>query len=73
MLTAHVIAEANIQSDGMGSFHQRIDVATEKIEAEDKTSDAHVGVRLNIYSQANPPVLKALPSGRCNSFTTGSA
>src|SRR5437016_588642 len=36
VLTAHVIAEGNIQSDGMGSFHQRVDIETEKIEAEGK-------------------------------------
>jgi competence protein ComEC len=52
LVTAHVIAEGNIQSDGMGAFHQRIDVETEKIEAENKTTEGHIGVRLNIYSQA---------------------
>jgi predicted membrane metal-binding protein len=52
LVTAHVIAEGNIQSDGMGAFHQRIDVETEKIEADNKTTEGHIGVRLNIYSQA---------------------
>jgi len=54
VLTVHVIAEGNIQSDGMGSFHQRIDIETEKIEAEGRATDAHIGVRLSIYSQARP-------------------
>jgi hypothetical protein len=52
LVTAHVTAEGNIQSDGTGAFHQRIDVETEKIEAGNQATEGRSGVRLNIYSQA---------------------
>jgi hypothetical protein len=32
-VTAHVIAEGNVQADGPAELHQRIDVETEKIES----------------------------------------
>jgi competence protein ComEC len=51
LITAHVIAEGDVQSDGPGSFHQRIDVQTEKIESGEESRLSWSGVRLNIYSQ----------------------
>jgi len=51
LITAHVIAEGDVQSDGPGSFHQRIDVQTEEIESGDEARLSRPGVRLNIYSQ----------------------
>jgi competence protein ComEC len=56
LVTAHVTAEGNLQSDGPGSLRQRIDVETEKIESDGQSldvqsRDTRAGVRLNIYSQ----------------------
>jgi competence protein ComEC len=54
-VTAHVIAEGNVQADGPAEWHQRIDVETEKIESAEPSlplsREAHAGVRLNIYSR----------------------
>lgn len=50
-VTAHVIAEGNVQADGPTELHQRIDVETEKVESSRQTRDTHFGVRLNIYSR----------------------
>jgi competence protein ComEC len=50
-VTAHVIAEGNLQSDGPVELHQRIDVETESLESVGQTRTVHAGVRLNIYSR----------------------
>ena len=52
-VTAHVIAEGNLQSDAPGSVHQRLDVETEQIESGTETRQVRAGVRLNIYSGEN--------------------
>ena len=51
VVTAHVIAEGELQQESPGSFRQRIDLETETIETGSQTCDARVGVRLSIYSQ----------------------
>jgi len=51
-ITAHVIEEGNVESEGLDSFHQRIDVETEAIENEKALRPVRAGVRLNIYSKA---------------------
>jgi hypothetical protein len=48
LIKAHVIAEGDVQSDGPGSFHQRIDVQSEKIESGEESRQSRSGVRLNI-------------------------
>jgi competence protein ComEC len=63
VVTAHVIAEGELQQESSGSFRQRIDVETETIETGLQTCDAHAGVRLSIYSQekldsASMPLLR---------------
>jgi hypothetical protein len=50
LVTAHVIAEGNLQSDAPGSLHQRLDVETEQIESGADIRHVRAGVRLNIYS-----------------------
>src|SRR5437660_3029788 len=49
VVIAHVIAEGDLQQDAPGSWHQRIDVETEKVEAESQSCETRAGVRLNIY------------------------
>jgi len=49
LVTAHVIAEGNLQADGPAELHQRIDVETEKIERGGRTAETRFAVRLNIY------------------------
>lgn len=49
LVTAHVIAEGDIQSEGENSFRQRIDIETEKIEGANRAKNMAVGVQLNIY------------------------
>jgi competence protein ComEC len=51
-VTAHVISEGDIQSDGPGSLHQRVDVKTEIIEIGGQVRETHAGIRLSVYSQA---------------------
>jgi competence protein ComEC len=66
-VTAHVIAEGNVQADGPAELHQRIDIETAKIESAGASSaqskEVHAGVRLNIYSRIeeddSPPALPA--------------
>ncbi len=53
-VTAHVIAEGDVQPDGPGAWHQRIDVETERVESEAQAKQSQAGVRLNIYSQSDP-------------------
>jgi hypothetical protein len=40
LVTAHVISDGDIQSQGGGSFRQRIDIETEKIESILKRSSS---------------------------------
>jgi competence protein ComEC len=49
LVTAHVISEGDIQSEGEGSFRQRIDIETEKIDSDARTKNIAEGVRLSIY------------------------
>lgn len=51
-VTAHVIAEGNVQSVAPDTFRQRIDVETEKIEDARVTRDIVQGVRLTIFQEA---------------------
>ncbi len=51
VVTAHVSAEGDLRQDAPGSWHQRIDVETEKLGAESQNWETRAGVRLNIYSQ----------------------
>ena len=59
VVTARVIAEGDLQQDSPGSWHQRIDVETEKLEAESENWETHAGIRLNIYSQEKSGSYKA--------------
>jgi competence protein ComEC len=63
VVTAHVIAEGELQQDTPGSWRQRIDVETEKLEGSSRAWETRAGVRLNIYSQEKPdfPVTKSMP------------
>jgi competence protein ComEC len=49
LITAHVISEGDIQAEGGGSFRQRIDIETEKIETDAQTKIIAEGIRLGIY------------------------
>jgi competence protein ComEC len=49
LVTAHVISEGDVQSEGGGSFRQRIDVETEKIESDTQTKVIAEGIRLSLY------------------------
>jgi len=49
LVTARVISEGDIQSEGSGSLRQRIDIETEKIESDAQTKVIAEGVRLSIY------------------------
>jgi len=51
VVTAHAVAEGELQPESPGSFRQRLDVETETIETGLQTCDARAGVRLSIYSQ----------------------
>ena len=65
-VTARVIAEGNLQSDGPAELHQRIDVQTEKIESSREAREVRAGIRLNIYSRieevdsSTPPAASAM-------------
>jgi Domain of unknown function (DUF4131) len=47
---AHVTSEGNVQSDGTGGFHERVEVETEKTEWENQFFKNHIGVMLSLYS-----------------------
>ena len=51
LITAHVVTEGDVQTDGPGELHQRVDVETEKIELAGRAEESRRGVRLNIYSR----------------------
>lgn len=48
-VTAHVVAEGEIQSEGDSSFRQRIDLETETIDSDSQTRRIAEGIRLSIY------------------------
>jgi Domain of unknown function (DUF4131) len=50
IVTAHVTSEGNVQSDGTGGFHERVEVETEKTEWENQFFKNHIGVMLSLYS-----------------------
>ena len=50
-VAAHVISEGEVQQDGPGFSHQRLDIETEKIESDSESRLVHAGVRLNIFQQ----------------------
>ncbi len=62
-VTAHVITEGEVQQDAPRSWHQRIDVETEKIETDSRAWDTRAGVRMNIYSQekSDHPNMASMP------------
>ena len=51
VVIAHVIGEGDLKQDAPGSWHQRIDVETEKLGAESLSWETRAGVRLNTYLQ----------------------
>ena len=58
-ITAHVTHEGELQQEGPDSWRQRIDVETEKVDSDPRSSRASFGVRLNIYSEKVPmPLLR---------------
>ncbi len=54
-VTAHVVAEGNLESDGYGSWRQQIDVAIEQVESQKRSLAVDFNVRLNVYSKAALP------------------
>lgn len=48
-LTAHVITEGEIQSEGDSSYRQRVDIETEAIDSGSQTQRIAEGIRLSIY------------------------
>jgi len=48
-ITARVITEGEIQSEGDGSFRQRVDIETEAIDSDSQTKKIAEGIRLSIY------------------------
>ena len=48
-VTARVIAEGEIQSEGDSSFRQRVDIETEAIDSDSQTKRIAEGIRLSIY------------------------
>lgn len=52
-VTAHVIAEGNLETDGHGSERQQIDVAVEQVAAHSQVRNVKFGVRLNVYAKAS--------------------
>lgn len=72
-VTAHVIAEGNVQADGPTELHQRIDLETERIESPGRANDARFGVRLNIYSrtEGDEDSPQAPPANRMQLFRYG--
>jgi len=87
LVSAHVVAEGNVQLDGPAELHQRVDVETEKIESAASTSvthtsaaqtfpaqptEVHAGVRLNIYSRIEgSDSPQAPPAGAMQLFRYG--
>lgn len=48
---AHVVSEGNVQADGPGSLHQRVDLESEQLGSGSIAQKALIGIRLNIYSK----------------------
>ncbi|HEX3739326.1 MAG TPA: ComEC/Rec2 family competence protein [Terriglobales bacterium] len=48
-ITAHVITEGEIQSEGDRSYRQRVDIETETIDSDPQTKRIAEGIRLSIY------------------------
>ena len=51
-LTAHVVAEGNVQEDGGGDTRQRLDIETEWVESGGQEVAIHSGVRVSFYGKA---------------------
>ncbi len=49
LVTAHVIAEGEIEAEGENSFRQKIDVETESIQTGNELQSVSEGVRLSVY------------------------
>ncbi len=52
-VTAHVVAEGNLEEESPGQWRQRIDIETEQIASETRSENAPAGLRLNIYSKSS--------------------
>ena len=55
LITAHVTSEGDIQSEGAGSFRQRTDIETEKIDSDIRSKNIAEGVRLSLYQNGRGP------------------
>ena len=53
-ITAHVIAEGNIETDGNGSERQQIDVTVDRMQSKNRAQDVRFNVRLNVYGKTAP-------------------
>ena len=53
-ITAHVIAEGNLEADGHGSERQQIDVAIERVESKNRARNVNFNVQLNVYAKTAP-------------------
>ncbi len=50
-VTAHVVREGLIRDSPYGGKQESVDVETEELASGDRSSDAHVGIRMTIFSK----------------------
>jgi len=53
LVTGHVIRDGTVRVAGFGGVRQSVDVATEQITRQEKTTEVRTGVRLAIYGKAS--------------------
>jgi len=51
VVTGHVIREGLVRDSPYGSKQESVDIETDELKTEERTSDAKVGIRLTIYSK----------------------
>jgi competence protein ComEC len=63
VVTAHVIAEGDIQSESSGAYRQRIDVETDNVNSGKLSENIAAGVRLSIYQSEHRgvPITTPMP------------
>lgn len=54
IVIADVIAEGNLQQEGTGSWRQQVDLETESLESSSQPRREKMGLRLTVYSKAEP-------------------
>ena len=53
LVTGHVIRDGTVRVAGFGGVRQSVDVETEQITRQEKTTEVRTGVRLAIYGKAS--------------------